>query len=74
VRTERWRYIRYRDGGEELYDCAADPNEFHNLAADPRHDSLKKELAAWIPKSCAPPKPVRGDYDFDFEHYSYKLK
>jgi choline-sulfatase len=74
VRTERWRYIRYRDGGEELYDCLADPNEYRNLASDPRHDGLKKELAAWMPKTSAPPKPVRNDYDFDFEHYTYKLK
>ena len=27
VRTERWRYIRYADGSDELYDCVADPNE-----------------------------------------------
>jgi arylsulfatase A-like enzyme len=25
IRTERWRYIRYADGGEELYDHRADP-------------------------------------------------
>ena len=74
VRTERWRYIRYRDGGEELYDCLGDPNEYRNLASDPRHDGLKKELAAWMPKTSAPPKPGRNEYDFDFEHYTYKLK
>jgi acetolactate synthase-1/2/3 large subunit len=26
VTTERWRYIRYADGSEELYDRQADPN------------------------------------------------
>src|SRR5690606_35171499 len=25
IRTERWRYIRYADGSEELYDMQADP-------------------------------------------------
>lgn len=25
--TERWRYIHYRDGGEELYDIQTDPHE-----------------------------------------------
>jgi arylsulfatase A-like enzyme len=32
VRTERWRYIQYNDGGEELYDHESDPNEWTNLA------------------------------------------
>lgn len=32
LRTERWRYIRYADGTEELYDHQNDPNEWTNLA------------------------------------------
>ena len=32
VRTDRWRYIRYRDGVEELYDHENDPWEWTNLA------------------------------------------
>ena len=32
IRTERWRYIRYHDGTEELYDHDIDPNEWTNLA------------------------------------------
>ncbi|MFL2528780.1 MAG: sulfatase [Candidatus Azotimanducaceae bacterium] len=35
IRTERWRYIRYHDGTEELYDHERDPNEWRNLAAAP---------------------------------------
>jgi arylsulfatase A-like enzyme len=50
VRTERWRYIRYRDGTEELYDHDQDPQEWTNLAKDPKYDAVKKELAAWLPK------------------------
>jgi choline-sulfatase len=49
VRTERWRYIRYFDGGEELYDHANDPNEWTNLAADPKHAETKNQLAKWLP-------------------------
>ena len=32
VRSENWRYIRYADGSEELYDMRRDPNEWNNLA------------------------------------------
>lgn len=32
IRTERFRYIRYVDGSEELYDHENDPNEWDNLA------------------------------------------
>jgi arylsulfatase A-like enzyme len=57
VRTERWRYIRYYDGGEELYDEQADPNEWTNLAADPKYADTKKELAKWLPKVNTPGVP-----------------
>lgn len=74
VRTERWRYIRYRDGGEELYDCVNDPNEFTNIAGESRHADLKRELAKWMPKSSVPPVPERSRYDFDFATYTYRLR
>jgi hypothetical protein len=45
LRTERWRYIRYRDGSEELYDHDSDPHEWVNLAADPGHAGRKRRLA-----------------------------
>lgn len=50
IRTGRWRYIRYADGSEELYDEQADPNEWTNLAGDPKFASTKYELARWLPK------------------------
>ena len=34
VRTEHWRYIRYANGSEELYDHRNDPNEWTNVVAD----------------------------------------
>jgi arylsulfatase A-like enzyme len=57
VRTQRWRYIRYADGSEELYDHAADPAEWSNLADDPQHAAVKQELAFHLPKKNAPDAP-----------------
>ena len=54
VRSERWHYIRYADGGEELYDMTKDPNQWHNLAMDPVHTAAKMEVKKWLPKKNAP--------------------
>jgi choline-sulfatase len=51
ARSDRWRYILYADGSEELYDHENDPNEWSNLAADPSHQQLKQELATHFPKT-----------------------
>ncbi len=45
VRTDRWRYIRYADGSEELYDLRTDPHEWTNLAGASAHESQKASLA-----------------------------
>ena len=37
IRSEQYRYIRYRDGEEELYDHSNDPNEWTNLASSSAH-------------------------------------
>ncbi len=63
IRTERWRYIRYEDGSEELYDHGVDPNEWTNLANDPRHAELKRELARWIPTNPHPGIKVQSWFD-----------
>lgn len=62
VRDERWRYIRYADGSEELYDHEADPMEWTNLAGDPSRRSVKAELARHLPDTNAPDAPrARGN-------------
>lgn len=57
IRTERWRYIRYADGSEELYDREADPHEWENLAAKKDAAEVKQKLARWLPAHNAPPAP-----------------
>jgi arylsulfatase A-like enzyme len=59
VRSERWRYIRYHDGGEELYDHDKDEMEWTNLAAKPELSKVKQELAKWLPETDAPDSPKR---------------
>ena len=54
VRTEGWRYIRYANGDEELYDHDADPREWKNLAGDSKFAEVKTDLAAWLPKENKP--------------------
>ena len=56
VRTEAWRYIRYANGDEELYDESSDPFEWTNLAGKPEFAAVKAELAGWLPEHNAPHK------------------
>ena len=58
VRSEDWRYIRYADGSEELYDMNKDPEEWTNLASNPEYKAIKEDLAKWMPKNDA--KPAEG--------------
>jgi arylsulfatase A-like enzyme len=45
VRAPNWRYTRYRDGSEELYDHRVDPRERNNLAEAPQHRPVIETLA-----------------------------
>ena len=57
VRSRRWRYIRYLDGTEELYDHEKDEMEWTNLANNPKYKEVKAELAKWLPKINVPESP-----------------
>ena len=50
IRSEHWRYIRYADGTEELYDMRSDPNEWTNLASRTEHAAVIAEHRKWLPK------------------------
>jgi arylsulfatase A-like enzyme len=49
VRQEQWRYIRYRDGGTELYDISADPDEYENLSGQADLAEIEARLDALLP-------------------------
>lgn len=42
--SKDWRYIRYADGSEELYDLNADPREYENLIQTGDHTSVIETL------------------------------
>lgn len=74
IRTANWRYIRYADKSEELYDRIKDPNEWTNLAADRQYENVLEEHRKWIPKTFAPPVPDKSAYFFDPFQYSWLVK
>lgn len=74
VRSERHRYIRYHDGGEELYDLVSDPEEWMNVAEDPDHAATKARLAKWLPKSWAPSALTKKAFVFDPKVYQWRNK
>jgi iduronate 2-sulfatase len=50
-----WRYIRYGEDGEEIYNLNKDPNEWNNLAGQSKYAGLKIEMASLAPKDFATP-------------------
>lgn len=57
VRSEDWRYIVYADGSEELYHHETDPNEWTNLAGDPRYAEVIARHREFVPVADLPPAP-----------------
>lgn len=57
VRSQRYRYICYEDGAEELYDHDTDPHERENLADAPEMRSVLWKHRSWLPTIEAPYHP-----------------
>ncbi|MFC1611843.1 sulfatase-like hydrolase/transferase, partial [Myxococcota bacterium] len=71
LRDSRWRYIRYENGDEELYDHTVDPREWNNLIpnlpGDTDLQAIRDEMAGWLDAHVedAPDVPTRDDYPPD---------
>lgn len=59
IRTEKFRYIRYSDGEEELYDCAKDPHEWTNQISTREYSAEVESLRASVPAPSEMAPPVR---------------
>lgn len=69
VRSRQYRYIRYNDGSEELYDLHADPNEWDNQIGNPAFSSAVEGLSNELPSVFA--KEAKPYTQFEFDPHSY---
>ena len=69
IRTERWRFTRYANDAEELYDHDKDPYEWTNLAGDPAYSETVAALRKRLPNNHVPLVKTKP---FDFRAQSQK--
>lgn len=74
IRDDRWRYIRYADGAEELYDHHSDPMEWKNLASNPAYEEIVDMLATHLPESYARNVPSKSAFQFDPDAWTFTNK
>jgi len=48
IRTDRWRYSLWPDGGEELYDLKTDIEEHQNLASSKQHADILNRMRTYL--------------------------
>ena len=51
IRSRDWRYIRYRDGSEELYNHKTDPHEWNNIVSEPRWKDILDDHRKYLPSN-----------------------
>ena len=73
IRSDRWRYIRYADGSEELYDHRHDEMEWENLAHSPILREVKELLSQWLPENNAPDSEI-VEWPEDNESYRARIE
>ena len=74
MRTERYRYIRYRTGSEELYDHVTDPHEWNNLAGTIPIEATMARLRRWTYYEWANAAPSKKAFTFDPETFTWTHK
>lgn len=64
VRDLRWRLIERNDGSNELYDQHTDPENYHNVAANPEYAPIVKALHAKLETEFGPRPPPNNRSSF----------
>jgi arylsulfatase A-like enzyme len=76
LKSKKWRYIRYANGKEELYDVNKDPKEWNNLALESEYaaslKSLKNRLLNRISTTTQPAVPEK-EIKKDAEYWKSKF-
>jgi hypothetical protein len=69
-----WRYIHYRDGGEELYDLKEDPDEWYNLALNQGYRQVMDTLNMAAPEEFHPGATPRNRLKLVIEEEGFHWK
>ena len=73
ARSENYRYIRYSDGSEELYDHSVDPNEWTNqagnVASAPAKAVMKQRLFKSLGLANTDNLVVNGSFESDLNNW-----
>jgi choline-sulfatase len=54
LRQGRWKYVHYAKYAPQLFDLESDPEELHDLAADPNHRAALEACRAALLRICDP--------------------
>jgi len=60
LHTDRWAFMRYTDGSEELYDMDTDPGQFTNLSKQPAHAATLAKLRQQVDQRMKSPSASSG--------------
>lgn len=74
VRYQHYRFIRYRDGGEEFYDHSNDPNEWSNAIDLNQYQMTIQTMRKALPTIWANSKPTKNAFVFNPENFSWEVK
>ena len=72
VVNSNWRYIRYPDGTEELYNAQEDPNEWDNLASSVELKPLIEAMRKAAPQTFAPPATAKDKLNLVVEGDTFR--